>query len=142
MNRGVNYTKKFIDLLWENTLNYNTSIRSKHNISAVIGFTAQKTNINESQITGLNLPSDDIQTLNQASSIDLSGTYTQKTPIGLLSYLGRVTYDYEGKYLCCSPVYVPMAAVIFRRDKNTAGSRQYRPAGASAANRLWKMFTG
>lgn len=99
VNRGVNYSKKFIDLLWENTLNYSTSIRNKHNISALMGFTAQKTNITESQITGLNLPSDDIQTLNQASSIDLLGTYTQKTPIGLLSYLGRVTYDYEGKYL-------------------------------------------
>jgi TonB-linked SusC/RagA family outer membrane protein len=99
VNSGVNYTKKFIDLLWENTLNYTTSIRGKHNISGLLGFTAQKTSINESQITGLNLPSDDIQTLNQASSIDLSGTYTQKTPIGLLSYLGRITYDYEGKYL-------------------------------------------
>jgi TonB-linked SusC/RagA family outer membrane protein len=99
VNRGVNYSKKFIDLLWENTLNYNTSIKGKHNISALMGFTAQKTSINESQITGMNLPSDDIQTLNQASSIDLSGTYTRKTPIGLLSYLGRLTYDYEGKYL-------------------------------------------
>ena len=99
VNRGVNYSKKFIDLLWENTLNYNTSIKGKHNLSALMGFTAQKTSINESQITGMNLPSDDIQTLNQASSIDLSGTYTRKTPIGLLSYLGRLTYDYEGKYL-------------------------------------------
>ena len=99
VNKGVNYTRKYIDLLWENTLNYNTSIKNKHNIAAVVGFTAQKTNINESQLTGLNLPSDDIQTLNQASSIDLSNTYTQKTPIGLLSYLGRVTYDYDGKYL-------------------------------------------
>ena len=99
VNRGVNYSKKFIDLLWENTLNYNTSIKGKHNLSALMGFTAQKTSINESQITGMNLPSDDIQTLNQASAIDLSGTYTRKTPIGLLSYLGRLTYDYEGKYL-------------------------------------------
>ncbi|OQP57570.1 SusC/RagA family TonB-linked outer membrane protein [Niastella populi] len=99
VNRGVNYSKKFIDLLWENTLNYTTSIRNKHNISGLLGFTAQKTSIDESQITGLNLPGDDIQTLNLASSIDLSGTYTKKTPIGLLSYLGRITYDYEGKYL-------------------------------------------
>lgn len=98
-NKGVNYNKKYIDLLWENTLNYNTSIRNKHSISAVMGFTAQKTNTLESQVTGTNLPSDDIQTLNQASSIDLSGTYTEKTPTGLLSYLGRLTYDYEGKYL-------------------------------------------
>lgn len=98
VNRGVNYQRKFIDLLWENTLNYNTSF-GDHTLSGVVGYTAQKTTINESQITGVNLPSDDIQTLNQASSIELAGTYTQKTPIGLLSYLGRVNYDYQGKYL-------------------------------------------
>lgn len=98
VNRGVNYSRKFIDLLWENTLNYNKAI-GDHNFSGVIGYTAQKTTINESQITGVNLPSDEIQTLNQASSIELAGTYTNKTPIGLISYLGRVTYDYQGKYL-------------------------------------------
>jgi len=98
VNRGVNSTRKFIDLLWENTLNYNTSF-GDHTLSGVLGYTAQKTTINESQITGVNLPSDDIQTLNQASSIELAGTYTTKTPIGLLSYLGRVNYDYQGKYL-------------------------------------------
>jgi TonB-linked SusC/RagA family outer membrane protein len=98
VNRGVNSTRKFIDLLWENTLNYNTTL-GDHNLSAVLGYTAQKTTINEAQITGVNLPSDDIQTLNQASSFELANTYTTRTPIGLLSYLGRVTYDYQGKYL-------------------------------------------
>lgn len=98
VNRGVNYNKKFIDLLWENTLNYN-KIFGDHNLNVLLGYTAQKTKISESQITGTNLPSDDIQTLNQASSIDLNNTFTRKTPIGLLSYLGRITYDYQGKYL-------------------------------------------
>lgn len=98
VSRGTQNIKRMIDLLWENTLNYNTSI-GDHNFTGLLGFTAQKTNTTENQITGLNLPSDDIKTLNQASSFDVAGTYTQKIPVGLLSYLGRVTYDYKGKYL-------------------------------------------
>ncbi|MGN6418196.1 MAG: SusC/RagA family TonB-linked outer membrane protein [Pseudobacter sp.] len=98
VNTGTQQIRKMIDLLWENTLNYNTSF-GDHNFSGLLGYTAQKTNTTENQITGLNLPSDDIQTLNQASSFDVAGTYTTKIPVGLLSYLGRVTYDYKGKYL-------------------------------------------
>lgn len=98
VNRGEHYTKKFTDLLWENTLNY-TKRAGDHNFAGLLGFTAQKTNNLETQLVGLNLPSDDIQTLNQASAIDLDNSYTRKNPVGLLSYLGRVTYDYKGKYL-------------------------------------------
>lgn len=98
VNRGEHFTRKYIDLLWENTLNY-TKRAGDHNFAGLLGFTAQKTNTLETQIAGLNLPSDDIQTLNQASSIDLASSYTIKNPIGLLSYLGRVTYDYKNRYL-------------------------------------------
>lgn len=98
VNRGEHFTRKYIDLLWENTLNY-TKREGHHNFAGLLGFTAQKTNILEAQIVGLNLPSDDIQTLNQASSIELENTYTRKNAIGLLSYLGRITYDYKNRYL-------------------------------------------
>lgn len=98
VNRGIQNIRKMIDLLWENTLTYTRS-SGDHHFSGLLGYTAQKTNTTENQITGLNLPSDDIKTLNQASSIDLSETYTLRTPVGLISYLGRITYDYKGKYL-------------------------------------------
>jgi TonB-linked SusC/RagA family outer membrane protein len=98
VNSGEYFTRKFIDLLWENTLNY-TQSRGDHNFSGLLGFTAQKTNVTESQLVGLNLPSDNVRTLNQASAIDLARSFTLKNPIGLLSYLGRVTYDYKDRYL-------------------------------------------
>ena len=97
-NKGIQNIRRMIDLLWENTLNYNKSF-GDHNFTGLLGFTAQKTNTSENQITGMNLPTDDIKTLNLATAIDMSGTYTLRTPVGLLSYLGRVTYDYKGKYL-------------------------------------------
>lgn len=98
VNRGEVYTKKYIDLLWENTLNY-VHQWGGHNVTGLLGYTAQKTTINESNMVGLNFPTDNFKTLNQAGQIDQSQTYTLADHIGLISYLGRITYDYKGKYL-------------------------------------------
>jgi TonB-dependent starch-binding outer membrane protein SusC len=107
VNQGT-YTKRtVIDLLSENTLNYIKSFKN-HNFSVLAGFTAQKTKTNLDQVVGRDYPSDNISTSNTAliivqPSIDANeipqGTYNLKNSIGLLSYLGRLTYDYEGKYL-------------------------------------------
>lgn len=100
VNRGVFTNRLYIDLLSENTLNYTKKI-GDHNISALAGFTVQKTKIKDEQTTGLDFPDDNIQTLNTALQIDLSkdATYNLKNQIGLVSYLGRVTYGYKNKYL-------------------------------------------
>ena len=63
------------------------------------GFTAQKTSISRSRTTGLDYPSDNIRTLNSASSLDKGGTFGSKNQVGLLSYLGRLNYGYKNKYL-------------------------------------------
>lgn len=98
VNSGSIVTSRTIDLLWENTLNYTKSI-GKHNFSGLLGYTAQKTTIDGSSIVGSNSPSDDFTTLSQATIIDQLNTYTTKIPVGLISYLGRVNYDYNNKYL-------------------------------------------
>ncbi|HEX5654289.1 MAG TPA: SusC/RagA family TonB-linked outer membrane protein, partial [Chitinophagaceae bacterium] len=63
------------------------------------GFTAQKTKINDERASGLDYPSDNITTLNTALQIDQSNTYNTRNQIGLLSYLGRLTYSFKNKYL-------------------------------------------
>ncbi|WP_345947945.1 TonB-dependent receptor [Mucilaginibacter sp. PAMB04274] len=98
VNSGSIVTSRTIDYLWENTLNYTQSFK-KHSITGLLGYTVQKTTIDGSSIVGSNSPSDDFTTLAQASVIDQLNTYTTKTPIGLVSYLGRVNYDYANKYL-------------------------------------------
>jgi len=98
VNRGVYNTRLFIDLLTENTLSYNKKVKA-HSFNFLAGFTAQKTLINESQTTGIDFPSDNIRTLNTALQIDQSSTNSFKNQIGLLSYLGRVNYSYNDKYL-------------------------------------------
>ena len=98
VNRGVYNNNLFVDLLSENTLNYTKEI-NKHSFGMLVGYTAQATTISQARTTGLDYPSDNITTLNTALSIDLGNTYTTKNKIGLLSYLGRATYGYAGKYL-------------------------------------------
>ncbi|TZF83577.1 TonB-dependent receptor [Pedobacter sp. BS3] len=120
VNSGTIHTLRTIDLLWENTLNYNRSFGS-HNFSGLLGYTVQKTTLDESNIVGSDSPSDDFTSLSQAAYIDQLQTYTTRTPIGLLSYLGRINYDYKGKYL-------------FSTSLRTDGSSKFRDG------RRWGWF--
>lgn len=97
-NIGVFINNKYTDLLSENTLNYVKSSK-KHDVAMLLGFTSQTTKIQNQQTTGIDFPSDDIRTLNSASQIDKTGTTGINNQIGLLSYLGRVNYAYDDKYL-------------------------------------------
>jgi TonB-linked SusC/RagA family outer membrane protein len=63
------------------------------------GFTSQKTTIKDEQTVGLDYPSDNITTLNTALQIDKANSFNTRNQIGLLSYLGRVSYSYANKYL-------------------------------------------
>src|SRR5690606_13848898 len=69
-----------------------------------LGFTTQQTTIKESSIVGRDFPSDNFETISQASQIDQALTNTLKDKIGLISYLGRITYDYRSKYLLTASI--------------------------------------
>ena len=98
----VNETRgQFTNVLLEHTLNFNKSF-GKHNINGVVGFTQQreKDTYTTGGRTGLTLVDGQYQTsINSAS-----GTPTSSGGIGfadykIISYLGRVNYSYNDKYL-------------------------------------------
>jgi TonB-dependent starch-binding outer membrane protein SusC len=102
-SKGIFTERLFTNLLNENTLNFNKQL-SEHSIAAVAGITFDKRRTNFDQTTGLGFLSDNIATLNTASSIELSSggvpsTFNNTAQEGLISYLGRVTYSYKSKYL-------------------------------------------
>lgn len=84
-----------INYLIENTLNYKKRI-NKHNFNVLAGYTFQKENQNYSQITGTGFPDDNIQSIAGASNYSVSSSMSTWT---LESYLGRVQYDFDAKYL-------------------------------------------
>jgi len=99
-SKGVYTDRSSFDLLNENTFTYNKQIKD-HTIEALAGFTAQKTRIDNQQVTATNFISDNITTLNTALSVSQDPTLTYNTvnKIGLLSYLGRINYSFKNKYL-------------------------------------------
>ncbi|RYY88743.1 MAG: TonB-dependent receptor [Chitinophagaceae bacterium] len=100
VSRGVFNDNMVIDLLAEHTLTYNRKIR-KHSFTLLGGFTSQSTRTNLQQVTGLDFPNDDIQTLNTAASVDQAKTATFSTKLrqGLNSVLGRILYSFDDRYL-------------------------------------------
>lgn len=105
VNKGIYGSKLYTDLLNENTLTYTKRIK-EHSINLLGGFTIQKTAIKIGQTTGLDYPSDNITTLNNAVTIDHSpgATYDSVYREGLNSFLGRVIYGYKDKYLLTASI--------------------------------------
>ena len=105
-NSGLFINNNYTDLLSENTFNYTKSVK-KHDFALLAGFTSQTTKVKNQQTAGIDFPSDDIRTLNSAAQIDAARTTGTNNQIGLLSYLGRLNYAYDDKYL---------VSVSFRTD--------------------------
>lgn len=86
------------DLTWlnENTFTYDKTFNHDHKLNAVVGFTSQKAHSENAYLSGINFPNDLVQTLN-AAQISSGGTGVSEW--SLLSYLGRLNYSYQSKYL-------------------------------------------
>ena len=97
---GFSRAQNYIDWLVENTLNYSQSFGS-HTISALAGFSAQKDRRTANELTATNFPNDLVTTLN-AGQVSSGSSDIQEW--SLLSYIGRVQYDYNGKYLLSAAV--------------------------------------
>lgn len=89
-------TSNFLSWMTENTLTYTKTLAEKHNIEAFVGYTAQKVTFENSVINGSQFPGDYIEWLNVAATrIGNVGS----SDYSVLSYIGRVNYNYEGKYI-------------------------------------------
>jgi len=97
---GFSRTQNYIDWLVEHTLNYNRTV-GRHNFSALAGFSSQKDRRTASELTATNFPNDLVQTLN-AGQVTAGSSDIQEW--SLLSYLARVQYDYDGRYLVSAAI--------------------------------------
>lgn len=99
---------------WENTLSYHFNIQEKHNFDILAGMSAEKWGLGES--VGANRQKSTfgdwqhayISNTEQQGATSTWGMWGNPSGEGgLLSYFGRVNYDFSGKY---------MATVILRAD--------------------------
>ncbi len=115
-NRLTQNSSNNTDLLTEQTLNYDRTFGS-HHLNALGGFTYQKTSNKGTSIyaQGFDDESKDYRYLQNANDIYPSSSYNTTT--ALISYLARINYDYNSKYLL---------SLIGRRDGSSLVSKQNR----------------
>jgi len=92
--------RSLTNLTWGNEtyLTYNREFNEVHNFSGLLGFSFQNWKYEQTGLDGMFFPSDNIRTLNGAGTI--SGQEVNIiTEHSMLSYFGRLSYDYKGKYL-------------------------------------------
>lgn len=87
------------DLANENYITYTDTWADFHDVTFMVGNTIQYWGVEKVYLLGMNMTSDQIYTLNAASSFDSRNTFTNKSASSMLSYYGRATYGYKGRYL-------------------------------------------
>jgi len=85
-------------IVFDNVLTFNKSFQ-KHGLEVMLGSSWTDSDYRNSWIIGSNYRSDDIQTLNVANKIAWNDTGTGASQWGIMSYFGRVAYNFESKYL-------------------------------------------
>ncbi len=116
-----------LTLLFENILDYSKSF-GKHAISTIAGMTSQKYEGENSWLSVKGFPNSSVQTLNAASTATSFGT--EKYESSLLSYLGRVSYAYDDKYL---------VSANFRRDGSSKFGANNKYGNFPSFSVGWRM---
>ncbi|MDF2189171.1 SusC/RagA family TonB-linked outer membrane protein [Paraflavitalea sp. CAU 1676] len=96
-NYSYAYSSSNVNLLTSNYISYVQSF-SKHNLSMVVGSDVQFNENQSQQASGWNGVSDQIQVV-QGFKQDRMEASSDYQAFGLLSFYGRLAYDFDGKYL-------------------------------------------
>ncbi|WP_245843526.1 SusC/RagA family TonB-linked outer membrane protein [Niastella vici] len=86
----------------EAMVNYTKTLFHDHHIELLAGYSAQKFSQESNGVTGTNFPGDDVEYLSAATSITTGASNT--TAYSLLSAIGRLNYNYRGRYFLSGAV--------------------------------------
>ena len=112
----TNYQK----LVSSSTLNFNKEF-GKHNVSALVGFEAERNNTEFMRSTGKDLPVSALHTVATAGTLDANAYYWGNS---MMSILSRAEYNYDNKYYL---------SASFRRDGSS------RLGSASRWGNFWSV---
>lgn len=90
-------------LVWDNVANYVHKF-GRHNLDVMAGMSWTDSKWTQSYMQGTHFRNGSIQTLNAANKIDWSGTGTNASSWGILSWFGRVAYNFDDRYLVTANV--------------------------------------
>ncbi|WP_229310500.1 TonB-dependent receptor [Larkinella arboricola] len=122
-------TAQEMSLLSENTISYNKTFNQKHSVAAVAGFTYQDFTRTALSGSGTGFLSDAFETYDLSAAITPGIPGSGYSKWSLLSYLARVNYSYDNKYL---------ATVSFRQDGSSKYSEGSKWGSFPSAALAWR----
>jgi len=123
---GQSSNGRAVNWLWENTMNYNTSIGA-HNIGVLAGYTAQKEVDDLTTVVAQNFPDDEVTTLSGGQVTD--GT-SLREEWSLVSMLARLNYNYDYKYLLSAAV---------RSDRSSRFGKNNQTGVFPSVSAAWRL---
>ncbi|MBD0367561.1 MAG: SusC/RagA family TonB-linked outer membrane protein, partial [Flavisolibacter sp.] len=87
--------------------NYSKQFASKHNVEAMLGSEFFGVKSFDMQVLGINAPTDDITTVNAATTFNAGDNFSSKSEYRIVSAFGRLNYNYDQRYLLTA---------VFRQD--------------------------
>ncbi|TLX76223.1 TonB-dependent receptor [Labilibacter sediminis] len=90
----------YINWILEHTLNYAKKF-GNHNLKGLAGFSSQKNYRNNHRVEATNFPNDLVHTLGAGTVTDGTSGISEWS---LMSILGRIQYDFKGKYLVSAAI--------------------------------------
>lgn len=93
------FVSVFTQFLWvnENTLSYSPMLRGKHKLTALVGQSAQEATVRRIGVSGNTNSTDIIQAV--TGFTQLFSPLDYRSQWGLVSYFGRLSYNYDDRYL-------------------------------------------
>ncbi|GAB4009383.1 TonB-dependent receptor [Spirosoma migulaei] len=91
-----------LNWITETTVNYTKSL-GKHNFTGLLGYTTQRETFESNTLTSNRYPNNLVPTLSAVSGL-LTGGSSNVAEWSLVSYLGRINYNYNSKYYATASI--------------------------------------
>lgn len=129
---GVNGSfseNSYTDWMNENTLTYKNKWDNKHTFDALVGLTVQGQNTDRYGYTSVHIPNEELG-IRALEYGNIKSPISTASKNALLSYLGRVNYNYRGKYYLTGS---------FRIDGSSKFAPQHRWGYFPAVAASWRL---
>ena len=119
-NQNNNATRKmenWVDWNWTNTVNYMTTLNKKHNINLMGGYTMERFQDYWAKAYSENIPNNDESLRYPSSGTKNPAATGTDSFTSLVSYLGRVMYNYAEKYYLTASIRVDGSSKFSKDNK-------------------------
>lgn len=121
-------SNKSITLLWDNYFTYNTTIHQKHDLTLLAGSSAQNNRFDYMNGSIQGFASNTTQQLNNGTTLPTIGGSASEW--ALLSFIGRVNYGYDNRYLLTATL---------RRDGSSRFGSENKWGWFPSASAAWRI---